>query len=135
MITTPTFMFYLSDIMQSYALHTHNVVLFLVSSWKQTFRVRKVVSVEDRTWENIDLSFISLWVWHSILITSTFGNFYDDSLHLGIIKLFFKEWKYKKNYLPLIPKKFFNKRSDWKVMHWRSEGRPWTLVFMIMETM
>ena len=74
--------------MQSYPLHTHNVVLFLVSSWKQTFSVRKVVSVADRTWENIDLTFSSLWVQHSILITSTFGNFYDDSLHLGLIKLF-----------------------------------------------
>ena len=71
--------------MQSYPLHTHNVVLFLVSSWKQTFGVRRVVSVADRTWENIDLTFSSLWVRHSILITSTFGNCYDDSLHLGII--------------------------------------------------
>ena len=69
--------------MQSYSLHTHNVVLFLVSSWKQTFGVHRVVSVEDRTWENIDIIFSSLWVWHS-----TFGIFYDDSLHLGIIKLF-----------------------------------------------
>ena len=74
--------------MQSYPLYTHNVVLFLVSSWKQTFGVRRVVSVADRTWENIDLTFSSLWVRHSILITSTIGNFYDDSLHLGIIKLF-----------------------------------------------
>ena len=49
MITAPTFMFYLSDIMQSYPPHTDNVVLFLVSSWKQTFGVRRVVSVEDRT--------------------------------------------------------------------------------------
>ena len=32
--------------------------------------------------------------------------------------------KIQKNYLPFMPKKFFNKRSDWKVMHWRSEGRP-----------
>ena len=31
--------------MQSYPLHTHNVVLFLVSTWKQTFGVRRVVSV------------------------------------------------------------------------------------------
>ena len=74
--------------MQSYPLHTHNVVLFLVSSWKQTFGVRRVVPVADRTWENIDLTFSSLWVRHSILITSTFGNCYDDSLYLGIIKLF-----------------------------------------------
>ena len=74
--------------MQSYPLHTHNVVLYLVSSWKQTFGVRRVVSVADRTWDNIDLTFISLWVRHSILITSAFGNCYDDSLHLGIIKLF-----------------------------------------------
>ena len=71
--------------MQSYPLHTHNVVLFLVSRWKQTFGVRRVVSVADRTWENIDLTFSSLLVQHSILITSTFGNCYDDSLHLGII--------------------------------------------------
>ena len=71
--------------MQSYPLHTHNVVLFLVSSWKQTFGTRRVVSVADRAWENIDLTFSSLWVRHSILITSTFGNCYDDSLHLGII--------------------------------------------------
>ena len=55
MITTPTFMFYLSDIMQSYPLHTPNVVLFLVSSWKQMSGVRRVVSVADRTSENIDL--------------------------------------------------------------------------------
>ena len=75
--------------MQSYPLHTHNVVLFLVSSWKQTFGVRRVVSVADRTSENIDSTFSSLCVRHSILITSTFGNCYDDSLHLGIIKLFF----------------------------------------------
>ena len=34
-----------------------------------------------------------------------------------------------------MPKKFFKKRSDWKVMHWRSEGRPWALVFMLTETM
>ena len=74
--------------MQSYPLHTQNVVLFLISSWKQMFGVRKVVSVADRAWENIDLTFSSLWVWHSILITSTIGNCYDDSLHLGIIKLF-----------------------------------------------
>ena len=74
--------------MQSYPLHTHNVVLFLVSSWKQTFSVRRVVLVADRAWENIDIIFSSLWVRHFILITSTFGNFYDDSLHLGIIKLF-----------------------------------------------
>ena len=74
--------------MQSYLLHTHNVVLFLVSSWEQMFGVRKVVLVAVRAWENIDLTFSSLWVWHSILITSTFGNSYDDSLHLGIIKLF-----------------------------------------------
>ena len=73
--------------MQSYPLHTHNIVLFLVSSWKQTFGVRRVVSVADRAWENIDLTFISLWVRHSILITSTFGNCYDDSLHLGIINI------------------------------------------------
>ena len=86
MITSPTFIFYPSDTMQSYPLHTHNVVLFLVSSWKQTFGVRRVVSVADRTWENIDIAFSSLWVRHSILITSTFGNCYDDSLHLGIIK-------------------------------------------------
>ena len=71
--------------MQIYPLHTHNVVLFLISSWKQTSGVRRVVSVAERTWENIDLTFSSLWVRHSILITSTFGNFYDDSLHLGII--------------------------------------------------
>ena len=89
MITAPTFIIYLSDIMQNYPLHTHNVVLFLISSWKQMFGVRRVVSVADRTWENIDLTFISFWVQHSILITSTFGNCYDDSLHLGIIKLFF----------------------------------------------
>ena len=74
--------------MQSYPLHTHNVVLFLVSSWKQTFGVRRVVSVADRTWENICSTFCSLCVRHFILITSTFGNCYDDSLHLGIIKLF-----------------------------------------------
>ena len=86
MITSPTFMFLLSDIMRSYPLHTHDVVLFLVSSSKQTFGVRRVVSVADRTWENIDLTFSSLWVRHSILITSTFGNCYDDSLHLGIIR-------------------------------------------------
>ena len=42
--------------MQSYPLHTHNVVLFLVSSWKQTFVARRVVLVEDRAWENIDLA-------------------------------------------------------------------------------
>ena len=48
MITAPTFIFYLSDIMQSYPLHTHNVVLFLVSSWKQTFGVRRVVLVADK---------------------------------------------------------------------------------------
>ena len=72
--------------MQSYPLHTHNVVLFLVASWKQTFGAR--ISVADRARENIDLTFSSLWVRHSILITSTFGNCYDDSLHLGIIKLF-----------------------------------------------
>ena len=71
--------------MQSYPLHTHNIVLFLVSSWKQTFGVRRVVSVADRAWENIGLTFSSLWVRHSILITSTFGNCYDDSLHLVII--------------------------------------------------
>ena len=71
--------------MQSYPLHTHNVVLFLVSRWKQMFGVRRVVLVADMTWENIDLTFSSLWVRHSILITSTFGNCYDDSLHLGII--------------------------------------------------
>ena len=88
MITAPTFIFQLSYIIQSYPLHTHNVVLFLVSSWKQTFGVCRVVSVADRTGENIDLTFSSLWVRHSILITSTFGNCYDDSLHLGIIKLF-----------------------------------------------
>ena len=74
--------------MQSYPLHTHNLVLFLVASWKQMFGVRRVVSVVARAWENIDLTFSSLWVRHSILITSTFGNGYDDSLHLGIIKLF-----------------------------------------------
>ena len=74
--------------MQSYPLHTHNIILFLVSRWKQTFVVRIVVSVADRTWENIDLTFSSLWVLHSILNTSTFGKRYDDSLHLGIIKLF-----------------------------------------------
>ena len=74
--------------MQSYRPHTHNVVLFLVSRWKQMFGVRRVVSVADRAWENIDLTFSSLWVQHSIFITSTFGNFYNDSLHLGIIKLF-----------------------------------------------
>ena len=45
MITAPTFIFYLSDTMQSYPLHTHNVVLFLVSSWKQMFSVRRDVSV------------------------------------------------------------------------------------------
>ena len=48
MITAPTFIFHLSDIMQSYPLHTHNVVLFLVSSWKQTFGVRRVVSGQIR---------------------------------------------------------------------------------------
>ena len=74
--------------MQSYPLHTDNVVLFLVSSWKQMFGVRRVVSVADRTWENIDLNFSSLWVRHSIIIISTFGNWNDDSLHLVIIKLF-----------------------------------------------
>ena len=74
--------------MQSYPLHTHNVVLFLISRSKQTFGGRLLVSVADRTWENIDLTFSSLWVRHSILITSTFGNCYDDSLHLAIIKLF-----------------------------------------------
>ena len=88
MTTTPTFIFYLSDIIQSYPLYTHNTVLFLVSSWKQTLGTRRVVSVADRAWENIDLTFSSLWVRHSILITSTFGNCYDESLHLGIIKLF-----------------------------------------------
>ena len=74
--------------MESYPLHTHNVVLFLVSRWKQTLGVRRVVSVADRTSENIDLTFSSLWVGHSIFVTSTFGNCYNDSLHLGIIKLF-----------------------------------------------
>jgi len=49
------------------------------------FGVHRVVSVVDRAWENIDLTFSSLGVRHSILITSTFGNCYDDSLHLGII--------------------------------------------------
>ena len=88
MITSPTFIFYLSDTMQSYPLHTHNVVLFLVSSWKQTFGVRRVASVADRACENIDLPFSSLWVQNSILITSIIGNCYDDSLYLGIIKLF-----------------------------------------------
>ena len=71
--------------MKSYPLFAHNVVLFLVSRWKQMLGVRRVVSVADRTWENIDLTFSSLWVQHSILITSIFGNCYDDSLHLGII--------------------------------------------------
>ena len=88
MLTTPTFIFWFSVIMQSYPLHTHNVVLFIISSWKQTFGVRRVVSVADRASENIDLTFSFLWVRRSILITSTFGNCYDDSLHLGIIKLF-----------------------------------------------
>ena len=74
--------------MQSYPLHTHNIVLFLVASWKQTFGVRRVVLVADRTWDNIDLAFRSLRVRQSILITSTFENCYHDSLHLGIIKLF-----------------------------------------------
>src|SRR3954465_5479768 len=32
--------------MQSYPLHTHNVVLFLVSSWKQTFGI-----VESYQWQ------------------------------------------------------------------------------------
>ena len=49
MITAPTSIFYLSDTMQSYPLHTHNVVLVLVSSWKQTFGVHRVISVADRT--------------------------------------------------------------------------------------
>ena len=80
--------------MQSYPLHTHNVVLFLVSSWKQTFGVRKVVSVADRTSDNIDLTFSSFWVRHSILSTSTFGNCYDDSLHLGIISSASNSWLY-----------------------------------------
>src|SRR3954470_8967397 len=74
--------------MQSYPLHTHNVVLFIVSSWKQTFGVLRVVSMADRTWENIDITFSSLWVRHSILITSTFGNCYYDSLHLGLSSSF-----------------------------------------------
>ena len=74
--------------MQSYPLYIHNVLLFLVASWKQMFGVRRVVSVADRAWENIDLTFSSLWVRHSIVITSIFGKFYDDSLHLGIIELF-----------------------------------------------
>ena len=43
--------------MQSYPLHIHNIVLFLVCRWKQTFGVHRVVSVADRTWENIDLTF------------------------------------------------------------------------------
>ena len=72
--------------MQSYPIHMHNVVLFLVSSWKQTFDAHRVVSVADRAWENIDLTISSLWVRHPILITSTFGKCYDDSLHLKIIK-------------------------------------------------
>ena len=88
MITALTFMFYLFVTMQSYPLHTHNIVLFLIASWKQTFDVRRVVSVADRAWENIDITFSSLWVRHSILITSIFGKCYDDSLHLGIIMLF-----------------------------------------------
>ena len=46
--------------MQSYPLHTHNIVLFLISSWKQTLGVHRVVSVEDRTWENNYLAFSSL---------------------------------------------------------------------------
>ena len=45
--------------MQSYPLHTHNIVLFLVSSWKQMFGVHRVVSVADRAWENIELTFRS----------------------------------------------------------------------------
>ena len=93
MITSPTFKFEHSATMQSYPLHTHNIVLFLVSSWKQTLDVRRVVSVVDMTCENIDLTFSSLWVRHSILITSTIGNCYDDSLHLGIIKLVFDSTK------------------------------------------
>ena len=73
--------------MQSYPLHTHNIILFIVSSWKQTFGVRRVVSVADRTWENIDIT-LQLGIIKLHTITSTFGNCYDDSLHLGIIKLF-----------------------------------------------
>ena len=34
--------------MQSYPLHTHNIVLFFISSWKQMFGVRRVVSVVGR---------------------------------------------------------------------------------------
>ena len=37
----------------------HNVVLFLVSSWKQTFDAHRVVSVADRTWESICSTFSS----------------------------------------------------------------------------
>ena len=48
MIAAPTFMFYLFVTIQSYPLHTHNVVLFLVASWKQTFGACRVVSVADR---------------------------------------------------------------------------------------
>jgi len=36
-------------------------------------------------WACLVDAFSSLWVRHSILIISTFGNCYDDSLHLGII--------------------------------------------------
>ena len=154
MITTPTFIFYLSDIIQSCPLHTHNIILFLVSSWKQTFSVCIVVLVAHRTWVNSYLAFSSLWVRHSMCITSTFRNCYDDSLHLRIIKLFsgavageqsrgvdilvcacflsslsrfcfsflflfscgwniqfFKRMKIQKNYLPLMPKKVFQKEK------------------------
>ena len=30
----------------------------------------------------------------------------------------------EKKYLPPMPKNFLKKISDWKDMHWRSEGRP-----------
>ena len=112
--------------MQSYPLHTHNVVLFLVSSWKQTFGVRRVVSVADRAWENIDLTFSSLWVRHSILITSTFGNCYDDSLHLGIINAQSRNAK-KWIYFMLSNNKFLGKC-------WYG-GHPWIRLAMESESM
>ena len=43
MITTPN-LYFSTTIPCKVPLHTHNVVLFLVSSWKQTFGVRRIVS-------------------------------------------------------------------------------------------
>lgn len=89
------------------------------------FDVRWVVSVEDRTRENIYLIIISLWVQHVILTTFIVGKCYDNTLHLGIISGFidlFNEQSSPTSSYPNSPTIFLPKERPYKRV-WRSNDR------------